>query len=118
MWKDIMVVNRLPLILRQKGLSIRELSRLTGITYTTLRAVYHGDRRSVQISVMDSICRVMKIQPGDIFKYYPDESAAQLAEGEILANLESFEDQRATGSTNENPIRPEDDSQDQSWHVW
>ena len=113
-----MVVNRLPFILRQQGLSIRELSRLTGITYTTVRAVYHGDRRSVQIGVMDSICRVMKIQPGDMFKYYPDESAAQLAEGEILADLEHFEDQRATGSTNENLSRPGDDNQDHSWHVW
>ncbi len=113
-----MVVNRLPFILRQKGLSIRELSRLTGITYTTVRAVYHGDRRSVQIVVMDSICRVMKIQPGDIFKYYPDESAALMAEGEILADLKRSKDQTETGSTNSNSSRPKDDSQDQGWHVW
>jgi putative transcriptional regulator len=115
---DIMVVNRLPFILKQKGLSIRELSRRTGITYTTVRAVYHGDRRSVQIVVMDSICRVMKIQPGDIFIYYPDESAARSAESEILANLEHFEDPRETGSTNGSASRPRNDSQDKSWHVW
>ncbi len=113
-----MGVNRLPFILKQKGLSIRELSRLTGITYTTVRAVYHGNRRSVQIVVMDSICRVMKIQPGDIFIYYPDESAAQSAEDEILADLERFADQNSTGSSNSNTNRPKVDSQDQGWHVW
>jgi putative transcriptional regulator len=118
MWKEIMVVNRLPFILRQKGLSIRELSRLTGITYTTIRAVYHGDRRSVQIEVMDSLCRVMDLQPGDIYKYYPDESAAQSAEDEILAHLEHFENQQETGSTNGSTSRPRDDSRNQSWHVW
>ena len=113
-----MVVNRLPFILKQKGLSIRELSRRTGITYTTVRAVYHGDRRSVQIGVMDSICRVMKIQPGDIFIYYPDESAAQSAESEILADLERFEDQKSIGSINSNTDRTMDGNQDQGWHVW
>ncbi|GMQ77961.1 MAG: hypothetical protein BMS9Abin02_0453 [Anaerolineae bacterium] len=113
-----MIVNRLPFILKQKGLSIRELSRLTGITYTTIRAVYHGHRRSVQIEVLDSLCRVLDLQPGDVYKYYPDESAAQSAEDKILAYVEHFEDQRETGSTNGSTSRPKNDDQGQSWHVW
>ncbi len=113
-----MVVNRLPFILRQKGLSIRELSRLTGITYTTIRAVYHGDRRSVQIEVLDSLCRVLDLQPGDIYKYYPNESAAQLGEDEALANLDRFEDQKEIGSKKSSTNHPGDHRKEQSWHVW
>ena len=44
-----MIVNHLPAILASRSISIRELARLTGITYTTIRAVYHGERRSVQL---------------------------------------------------------------------
>lgn len=113
-----MVVNRLPFILSQKGLSIRELSRLTGITYTTIRAVFHGDRRSVQIEVLDSLCRVLDLQPGDIYKYYPNESAAQVGEDKALANLDRFEDQTEIGSKKSSINRPRDDREEQSWHVW
>ena len=67
-----MIVNRLPDIMNQKGVSIRELSRTTGITYTTIRGVYHGERRSVQLDVLDAICQTLNVQPGDIYKYAPE----------------------------------------------
>lgn len=70
-----MIINRLPTILDQKGISIRELSRLTGITYTTIRALYHSERKSIQLSVLDAICATLEIQPGDIYQRLPDGSA-------------------------------------------
>ena len=72
-----MVINRLPAVMAQKKISIRELSRQTGITYTTIRAVYHGERRSVQYDVLDAICRVLQIQPGDIFKYASEDTKVE-----------------------------------------
>lgn len=62
-----MLENRLPNLLDQKNVSIRELARRTGITYTTIRAVVQGERRSVQLDVLEKICLVLKIQPGDIY---------------------------------------------------
>ena len=67
-----MIVNRLPDIMAQKEVSIRELSRMTGITYTTIRGVYHGDRRSVQLNVINAICQMLGIQPGDIYIWVPE----------------------------------------------
>lgn len=62
-----MLENKLPQLLNQKNISIRELARRTGITYTTIRAVVQGDRRSIQLDVLEQICLVLDIQPGDIY---------------------------------------------------
>jgi len=62
-----MLENKLPQLLDQRNLSIRELARRTGITYTTIRAVVQGDRRSIQLDVLEKICLVLEIQPGDIY---------------------------------------------------
>lgn len=62
-----MLENRLPDLLDQKNISIRELARRTGITYTTIRAVVKGERRSIQLDVLENICLILEIQPGDIY---------------------------------------------------
>ena len=63
-----MIRNRLPQLIVQKGISIRQLARETGVTYTTVRAMVHGERRSVQIEVLDAVCGALGVQPGDIYK--------------------------------------------------
>lgn len=67
-----MLKNRLPGIMGQKKMSMRELSRRTGITYTIIRDVYHSQRRSVQLEVLEKICETLDVQPGDIYVYVPD----------------------------------------------
>lgn len=72
-----MITIRLPEIMRRRGISIRELSRVTGITYTTVRAVYHGQRRSIQLSVLDAICQALEVQPGDLIAHTPQDNHRQ-----------------------------------------
>jgi putative transcriptional regulator len=112
-----MLVNHLPYLMQQKGLSIRELSRQTGITYTTIRAVYHGDRRSVQLDVIDSICRILQVQPGDIYKYYQDESVAAEHLHDLSANQVSVQNARAGDSITEITTKNEEEVLN-TWHVW
>ena len=64
-----MIVNLLPELMKDKDVSIRELSRLTGVTYTTIRALHNGERSSVKLEVLDAICETLNLQPGDIFRY-------------------------------------------------
>lgn len=73
-----MIVNRLPDLMAQKGISIRKLSSMTGVTYTTIRAVYHSERRSVQLAVIEAICQALEIQPGDIYLYVQEGSDYQV----------------------------------------
>ncbi len=63
-----MIINRLPQLLAQKGISIRELARKSGVTYSTIWAMVHGRRRSVQLEVLDAVCEVLEAQPGDIYR--------------------------------------------------
>jgi putative transcriptional regulator len=67
--ESIVIVNMLPDLLKQNDISIRELSRLTGVTYTTIRAAYHGERSSIKLDVLDAICRTLDLQPGDIYRF-------------------------------------------------
>jgi len=62
-----MLINGLPQILARRGLSIRELARQTGVTYSTIWAVVHSERRSVQLEVLEAICLALAIQPGEIY---------------------------------------------------
>ena len=62
-----MIINHLPEIMAAKGISIRHLSQLTDVTYTTIWAIYHSERRSVQLEVLGAICRTLEVQPGDIY---------------------------------------------------
>ncbi len=112
-----MIVNRLPAIMNQKGISIRELSRVTDITYTTVRAVYHGGRRSVQLDVLDSICRALEIQPGDIYHYYENESAVHSTVITAPDPQVSKKFDR-TSDSKENQNQAIGDPQDPDWRVW
>ena len=67
--KGTRIDNRLPTLLGERKMSIRELARETDVTYTMIRDVYHGERQSIKFEVMEKICRVLGIQPGDIFVY-------------------------------------------------
>ena len=63
--------NRLPEILANRKMSIRELSRETDITYTMIRDAVQGGRQSIKYEVLDAICEVLDVQPGDIYKRIP-----------------------------------------------
>lgn len=65
---DPVLVNYLPQILKRKDISIRELARRTGVTYTTIRAVVQSERRSIQLEVLEAICSVLDVTPGDIYR--------------------------------------------------
>lgn len=72
--------NRLPALLGERKISIRELSRQTGVTYSMLWDVYHGERQSIKYEVLDAICRVLDVQPGNIFIYVGEDMSNQAEE--------------------------------------
>jgi putative transcriptional regulator len=107
----VMIVNDLPRLMRARGLSIRELCRRTGITYTTVRAVYHGERRSVQYEVLDAICEALQVQPGELLHYAPDGTPDQemLSPAQTVPAPEPVSESGAPG-------RPP--AKSRLWNVW
>jgi DNA-binding Xre family transcriptional regulator len=70
--------NRLPVLMVERKISIRELAELTGVTYTMIRDVYHGGRRSVKWETIDRICQVLGVGIDDMFIYVPEEAGGEV----------------------------------------
>ena len=68
--------NRLPVLMVERKISIRELSELTDVTYTMVRDIYHGSRQSAKWETIDRICKALGVGIGDIFIYVPEEEGA------------------------------------------
>lgn len=71
-----MIVNRLPHILVDHNMSVLQLSEEIGVAYSTVYGMVKQQRRSVQLDLLDAICRRLGVQPGDIYQYV-DEGGRQ-----------------------------------------
>ena len=63
---------RLDLLLVQRKMSLTELSERIGISITNLSLLKTGKVKGMRFSTLDSICRELECQPGDILEYIPD----------------------------------------------
>ena len=58
---------------RKKGLT--ELAGEVDITLANLSVLKNNKAKAVRFSTLESICRALDCQPGDILEYVPDEDA-------------------------------------------
>ena len=63
---------RLDLVLVQRKMSLTELSERIGISITNLSLLKTGKVKGIRFSTLESICRELECQPGDILEYIPD----------------------------------------------
>ncbi|MFW6311565.1 MAG: helix-turn-helix domain-containing protein [Nanoarchaeota archaeon] len=70
-----MIKNKLPIILAEKELNIKQLADLAGIRYATLHAFAKNKTKSADYSVLNRVCKTLGTTPGDILKYIPDEES-------------------------------------------
>ena len=59
--------NRLWFLLEKKRLQPRDLCKLAGISYSTLRALQKNDH--VRLDVLERICRALNANIGDICSF-------------------------------------------------
>ena len=50
-----------------------ELAEKIGITQANLSVLKTGKAKAVRFSTLESICKVLDCQPGDIIKFIPEE---------------------------------------------
>lgn len=74
---NAMIENRLSRILGERRMSIAELARLSDVPYTSLFELYHGRAKRVDLKTLNSICRALSIQIGDILEYVPDQGVTE-----------------------------------------
>lgn len=67
-----MIEINLDIILATRRMTSLELSEKIGITQANLSVLKTGKARAVRFSTLESICKALDCQPGDIIKYIPD----------------------------------------------
>ena len=59
-------------MLAKRKRSVTELSERVGITMANISVLKNGKAKAVKISTLNSICKALDCQPGDILEYVED----------------------------------------------
>jgi len=65
------IVINLDVMMAKRKMSLNELSERVGITISNLSILKTGKAKAVRLETLESICRVLDCQPGDILEYAP-----------------------------------------------
>lgn len=68
-----MIEINLDVMLAIRKMTSAELAEKIGITQANLSVLKTGKAKAVRFSTLESICKVLDCQPGDIIKYVPKE---------------------------------------------
>jgi putative transcriptional regulator len=59
-------------MLVKRGVKLSELAEAIDITLPNLSILKTNKARAIRFSTLDSICRQLNCQPGDLLEYIPD----------------------------------------------
>lgn len=59
-------------MMAKKKMSLNELSQRVGLTTVNLSILKNGKAKGVRFDTLESICKVLDCQPGDILEYKTD----------------------------------------------
>ncbi len=68
------IVVNLDVMMARRKMSLNELSQKVGLTTVNLSILKTGKAKGVRFDTLDSICRVLDCQPGDILEFREDET--------------------------------------------
>lgn len=66
------IIIRLDRVLADRKMQLSELADEVGITIVNLSNLKTGKVKAIRFSTLESICKVLKCQPGDILEYIDD----------------------------------------------
>ncbi len=78
------IVTHLDVMLAKRKMSSKELAQKIGITNQNLSILKTGKARAIRFSTLDSICKALQCQPGDLFEHQASETAVDEAAQETL----------------------------------
>lgn len=64
-----MIVSYIPQLMKDRKITLAELSRRCGLSRKTVVKLYYADFTQIHIDVLDRLCEALDATPGDIFKY-------------------------------------------------
>lgn len=63
------VIVNLDVMLAKRKMNLTQLSEKVGITMSNLSILKKGKAKAIRFSTLNSICKVLKCQPGDILEF-------------------------------------------------
>lgn len=67
------IVINIDVMLAKRKMSVTELSERVGITMANISVLKNGKAKAIKLSTLESICRALDCQPGDILEYVKEE---------------------------------------------
>lgn len=69
-----MITVNLDVMLARRKMSLTELSERVGLAMPNLSVLKTGKAKAVRFTTLDSLCRALGCQPGDILEFTEDEN--------------------------------------------
>ena len=66
------IIINIDVMLAKRKMSVTELSERVGITMANISVLKNGKAKAIKISTLNSICKALNCQPGDILEYVED----------------------------------------------
>lgn len=66
------IIINLDVMLARRKMSLTELSERVGITMSNLSILKTGKAKAIRLETLESICKVLDCQPGDILEFRPE----------------------------------------------
>ena len=66
------IIINIDVMLAKRKMSVTELSERLGITMANISVLKNGKAKAVKISTLNSLCKALDCQPGDILEYVED----------------------------------------------
>jgi putative transcriptional regulator len=67
-----MIQSNLARLLSERGMTMTDLQRRTGLAYTLIHRLYHGNVTRYEAATLDAICSALGCSVGDILEHRPD----------------------------------------------
>lgn len=67
-----MIKSKLPVLMAERLLKIKQLSEDTGISRTTLFSLYYGRGKGVQFDTLSKLCQYFNCTIGELLEYQED----------------------------------------------
>ena len=67
------ILVNVDVMMAKRKITLSDLAEKVDITPANLSVLKTGKARAIRFSTLESLCRVLRCQPGDILEYEPDE---------------------------------------------
>lgn len=67
------IIVNLDVMMAKRKISLNELSEKVDLTLSNLSILKTGKAKAIRFTTLDSICKALDCQPGDILEYVSDE---------------------------------------------